>query len=446
MKKALAIILLIPLMAAAGYLGFQSQAGPSSLSLDSLLARVGLGGHESAGADAVQAPNTVEVSIGDVDQTVEAPGQLVGTQEELLSFDVGGKVAAIMVRPGDRVTAGQELARLDSGPLEEALALAELKLAQAEAENERQVADAELELEIAQAAVTQTRAGYPGLTAAQIQLEQATANEAYALQEYNEALDRPWEPAEVVEGYRRQYEAAVDAREIAQADLDAVNNQRWAVSQEVLSAETRVTQAQAKLEQLQEGVDPLLRWDVDQARADLEAATLRAPFDGVVLEVTAKAGEAAAAGAGLMTLADPQAAEVRATVVEEDLPLVEVSQPAELFFDAAPDEPVAGRVERIVPQRLSSDRALYEVYLSVERLPAQVVPGMTADATIIIDRTADVVRLPRSLVQAGASDTAVVRVWRNNASEERTVTVGLRGDVYVEILSGLQPGEQVIVQ
>jgi multidrug efflux pump subunit AcrA (membrane-fusion protein) len=153
-----------------------------------------------------------------------------------------------------------------------------------------------------------------------------------------------------------------------------------------------------------------------------------------------------AAGAGLMTLANPEAAEVRATVVEEDLPLVAVGQPAELFFDAAPDEPVAARVARIVPQRLSGDRALYEVYLSVERLPSQVMPGMTADATIIIDRAAAVVRLPRSLVQAGGSDTAVVRVWRNNVSEERPITVGLRGDIYVEIVSGLQPGEQVVAQ
>jgi RND family efflux transporter MFP subunit len=185
---------------------------------------------------------------------------------------------------------------------------------------------------------------------------------------------------------------------------------------------------------------------VEQARAGLDAATLRAPFDGVILEVTAKPGETVAAGAGLMTLANPEAAEVRATVVEEDLPLVEVGQPAELFFDAAPDEAIAARVERIVPQRLSGDRALYEVYLSVERLPPQVMPGMTADATIIIDRASAVVRLPRSLVQAGASDNAVVRVWRNNASEERTITVGLRGDVYVEIVSGLQPGEQVVAQ
>ena len=78
----------------------------------------------------------------------------------------------------------------------------------------------------------------------------------------------------------------------------------------------------------------------------------------------ARPGETVAAGMNLILLADPTALEVRTTVIEEDLPLVQVGQPAELFFDAQPDAAVEGRVARIVPQRVRGEnRPLYHVYI-----------------------------------------------------------------------------------
>jgi len=212
--------------------------------------------------------------------------------------------------------------------------------------------------------------------------------------------------------------------------------------------EEALEQARSALaRQLQEGMGPLSTRELEIAEANLAAAILTAPFDGVVLEVTARPGETVAAGMSLILLADPTALEVRTTVIEEDLPLVQVGQPVELFFDAQPDAAVEGRVARIVPQRVRGEnRPLYPVYISMDEAPEGVVSGMTADASITVAQRSDVLRLPRALVRARSDGTAQVTVWANEQEENRTVRVGLRGDVYIEILEGLREGEQVVGQ
>jgi RND family efflux transporter MFP subunit len=185
---------------------------------------------------------------------------------------------------------------------------------------------------------------------------------------------------------------------------------------------------------------------LEQAQSDLAGATLTAPFDGVVLEVGAQPGESVAAGAGLAVLADPAAVEVEISIIEEDLPLVQPGQEAELFFDAQPDAAVPGRVARIVPQRLPGDRPLYPVYITADDLPEDLLAGMTVDASIVVASRSDVLRLPRTLVRARTDGTATIPVWTGGEIEERLVQTGLRGDVYIEILDGLHEGEQVVAQ
>jgi HlyD family secretion protein len=138
--------------------------------------------------------------------------------------------------------------------------------------------------------------------------------------------------------------------------------------------------------------------------------------------------------------------EVLTTVIEEDLPLVKVGQIAEIFFDAMPELIVQGRVSRIVPERVSRERPLYHVYLEFEGVLEGLVSGMTADASIVVDSRADVLRLPRSLVRAGADGSAAVLVLENDQQVKHTVQTGLRGDVYVEIIEGLQSGDLVVGQ
>jgi RND family efflux transporter MFP subunit len=186
---------------------------------------------------------------------------------------------------------------------------------------------------------------------------------------------------------------------------------------------------------------------VKQARDNLNQAKLLAPFDGIVLEVLAKAGDKVQVGAGLVRLFDPKAIEARTTVTEEDYPLARVGEKAEVYFDSLPDIVIAGTVTFIVPLRDSSSTSpVYPVYIGLDNVPASLAPGMTVDGSILIAKRTNVLRLPRALVHARSDGTAQVQVWsaERGKTETRTCQTGLRGDQYVEIQSGLSEGEQVI--
>jgi multidrug efflux pump subunit AcrA (membrane-fusion protein) len=187
---------------------------------------------------------------------------------------------------------------------------------------------------------------------------------------------------------------------------------------------------------------------VDEAKADLARTTIRAPFDGVVLDVLARPGEQLAAGSNLLLLTDPAQAEVRATVIEEDLSQVAIGQEAEIYFDARPDVVVNGWVERIVPQRVEGEaRPLYFVYLALNEVPPEgIFPGMTADASLLVERERNVLRLPRALVTSRADGTATIEVWAGGRSMSKEIVTGLRGDVYVTVLEGLAQAELVVAE
>ena len=393
------------------------------------------------------APVTIAATLGDVQKTVTAPGQLVGTQQQMLGMDVDGRLIELNVRPGTAVSAGDVIARIDPTAYQNALDIAQLELAKAQDALAQQLAEAELAADTSEAQVGATQAQYPQLTAAEVNLNLAREAEARAENEYNKALDRPWEPAEVVEAYRLEWQHAIASRQIAESEYNGVLNQQWAVGQQVEAQQTELDRAKLTVDYLRDsGVDPLLETAVSQAEANLAATVLRAPFDGVVLDVFVTPGEAVGAGTNLVLLADPSLGEVRTTVIEEDLADVQLGQLAELFFDARPDLAVQGTVARLVPQRVIGEaRPLYHVYITIDdRLPDGVFHGMTVDASIIVDEVLETVRLPRTLLRPRSDGTAVVELWQNGQRVEREVTVGLRGDVFMAIESGLQPGDEVV--
>ena len=392
-------------------------------------------------------PVTVAVNRGDVAQTVTAPGQLVGVQERMLGVDVNGRLLELTVRPGSIVQAGDVIARLDATPYETARQTAQIQLVRAEAAYRQQLAEAELAVAAGEAQVQSAQAQIPSLTAAEINLQAAREAEVRAAYEYQKAQDRHWEPPEVVEAYRLEWVNSQRAVELVQAEYNQILNQQWSVSQQADALSKNVAQTDLQAQFLsQSGVDPALSLAVAEAEANLAKTVITAPFDGVVLEVFARPGEQVSAGANLVLLTNPAQGEVRTTVIEEDLSLVTIGQPAEIYFDARPDVVVNGQVARIVPQRVAGEaRPLYHVYLSLnDPLPDGVYPGMTADASLLIDRATDVLRLPRALVAARSDGTATVEAWENGRAVPRDITIGLRGDVYVAVLTGLAEGEEVV--
>jgi HlyD family secretion protein len=434
--------LLVVAVAGAGYLGFRStQADSISLT--------------------PTPPVTVPVTRGDIQQTVTAPGLLEGTRQARLELAVGGRLAELNARPGDAVRAGAVLARLETDSLELAVQSAQAELAQKEASlralsqpaSPEDVAAARAAVASAQAKLADTQAGPSD--------EELTQLSADMLRKQITLKQAQWAYDQVA--YRGDVGAMPQASSLEQATIDYQEAQaayKLAVKgpseADVASARLQLAQAEsaladklrgpgeAELAGAQAAVDAA-RVQLAKAERDRAAAALTAPFDGVVLEVKANPGEIVAAGSELISLADTAAVEVRATVTEEDWPLVQVGQPVELFFDARPDVTITGRVARIVPQRdAEATSPVYPIAIALDGPPSGLAPGMTVDASVVVARRADVLRLPRALVRARADGTAQVKVWVDGHSEERSVKVGLRGDQDVEIVAGLSEGEQVV--
>lgn len=182
-----------------------------------------------------------------------------------------------------------------------------------------------------------------------------------------------------------------------------------------------------------------------KAQTDLTNAVLIAPLNGRVMSVSGKVGDMVAANATVIELADLTRIEVQASVGQQDVVAVQAGQSAVVTFDARPGETFTGKVSRIVPRRASTSGAVtYTVFLAVDKTPSGLLPGMTADAEIIVAERKNVLILPRRSVRATSNSTINLAVLQDGRLVNRSVRIGLVGDLNVEILSGLQEGEQVV--
>jgi len=182
-----------------------------------------------------------------------------------------------------------------------------------------------------------------------------------------------------------------------------------------------------------------------KTQADLTGATMLAPFSGRVLSVTGKVGDTVAANSVVVEMADLSQLEVQTTIGQQDVTSVQAGQSATITFDARPSETFTGKVSRVVPKKASTSGAVnYTVFVSVDKAPNGLLPGMTADADIIVAERKSVLTLPRRSIRATANATINLSVVQNGPTTSRSVKIGLVGDLNVEILSGLNEGDQVV--
>lgn len=182
------------------------------------------------------------------------------------------------------------------------------------------------------------------------------------------------------------------------------------------------------------------------AELDLANAKLVAPFDGVVAAIAANVGEQVGGGTAVVTLVDPRAVRVDATVDEIDVASVAVGKAAEVTFDAMPNEAFTGQVVAIAPSATVQQGVVsYQVSVQIEPGERTLPVGMTANVRIILERKDGVLVVPnRALrVQEGVR---VVEVDKGQGTlETRQVRVGISGDQMSEIVEGLSEGERVVV-
>lgn len=187
------------------------------------------------------------------------------------------------------------------------------------------------------------------------------------------------------------------------------------------------------------------------AEAALERTLLRAPFTGVVAEVTGEVGEfVTPSPPGIPTppavdLIDTRCLFVSAPIDEVDAPAVKVGQAARITLDAFPRRVFEGRVRRIAPYVLDLEKQARTVEVEVEFTDPvakdALLPGYSADIEVILDARPDALRVPTEALIDGQA----VLVVADGVLARREVAVGLANWTWTEITDGVEPGQPVVV-
>tara|TARA_B110000014_G_scaffold134411_1_gene92926 strand:+ start:237 stop:1535 length:1299 start_codon:yes stop_codon:yes gene_type:complete len=224
---------------------------------------------------------------------------------------------------------------------------------------------------------------------------------------------------------------------------------------EVLKAGINLANEELKLKQSQLKNDSrLAEAMVDKARANLDEeeiqltyATIRAPIDGIVAFVSTQEGETVVASLNaptFVTLINLRKLEVTVFVDETDIGRIEVGQTAKFTVDTYAEQFFNGKVREIHPKAVVKDNVVnYEVILDIEKNNvAKLRPEMTANVVVTTGTRKNVLTLPKEAIKRENKKTFVVMQISDGLKDE-PVELGWRDGGKVEVLSGLNEGDQV---
>ncbi len=229
---------------------------------------------------------------------------------------------------------------------------------------------------------------------------------------------------------RLAYRAAEEAVGTAQARVDALR--AGGESGAVEAARTAYEAAQAAR---------------GSAQAGLEAATLRAPFDGTAVAIYVAANDTVGPGQKVMFLADFRELRLEAQVTEVDVPKIELGQQVRVSFDMYPGQLFTGRVLDLPRQAINqSGIAYYRVITTLEHGQSTIRLGMYGNARVVIGQRDNVLTIPSAAIRYNPMGETYVDLRKGeNSIEERAVEIGMNDGIQVEVVAGLAEGDTVMV-
>ena len=304
-------------------------------------------------------------------------------------------------------------------------------------------------LRSAQASVDQANVAFEGARQAEITGIQTAEQQVRNAQATSDKV-RTGADADAVAAARAQLASA-------QADLAKLQGQQrtgalQAQQANLANAEAQLAQltANPKASELARAQAAVAQAEAqrDLAKAELDDATLRAPFAGVVGTIAVAPGEIIGPQAPL-TLLDTSRFVVKVQVDEVGVTRVAIDQAVNVVVDAIGQPALQGTVKRITPQSSQQNNVTtYEVLVEVDPGQRNVKPGMTATASIVTAKVEQALAVPAEAVRQenGRAVVDVVSGSGNNRTLTATpVETGLRADGRIEIRSGLSAGQEVVL-
>jgi multidrug efflux pump subunit AcrA (membrane-fusion protein) len=237
---------------------------------------------------------------------------------------------------------------------------------------------------------------------------------------------------------RQTLDVAVRERDIDAARAISATQELELASQgyveDLRSAKAQVEQAAAAVRVLE---------------AQVAYATIRAPIPGIISSVSTQEGETVAAGLNspvFVTIVDLQKLQVDAYVDETDIGRIRVGQKATFTVDSFPDRDFSATVQAIYPKAVIMDNVVYyDVVLRIdEPLTGQLRPEMTTNVKIGLDARKGVLAVPVGAVSREQA-RSIVYVLQDGRPVQRIVTVGWKDSEWIQIVSGLEEGDKVLI-
>lgn len=367
------------------------------------------------------------------------PGRIEAFETTPLSPKIAGYVDQVLVDIGDRVEKGQPLLKFSVPELHDELRQKQALTAQAEAETRQ--------AEAATRAAEAARATAEALVA---QAQAGTARAEADYQRWHSEYDRMSDLAtsgsvtrKLVDEALNQFRAADAARQEVQAQVESA---RAALSQSEANLE------KARADEVAAGAR-LRVAEANLARAEtmLGYTEIKAPFDGVVTRRTVDTGHYVqpASGSGsqpLLVVARHDRLRVFVDVPELEASLIdsgEAGDTALIRIQAMRDDEVEGRVTRTSWALDPSNRSL-RTEIDIPNPDGRLRPGMYATAHILLERREDALTLPATAVLQDQGQTLCC-VVDSGRIRRQPLTTGLRAGADVEIVSGLDGNETIVL-
>ena len=189
---------------------------------------------------------------------------------------------------------------------------------------------------------------------------------------------------------------------------------------------------------------------VEVTKASLERTMLIAPFDGIVAEIEGKLGEyvtpspVGVATKPTLDLIDNSCLYIKAPIDEIDAPDVRSGMKAKITMDAFGEEEFLATVTRVAPYVLDLERQArtVEIEATFDNPQNYLLPGYSADVTVIIDTSKETLGLPTQAIMRGDN---VYVIGDDNIIDKRALETGLSNWQFTEILSGLELEDRIVL-
>lgn len=330
---------------------------------------------------------TEKAKKGTLTSSISGSGNMIVDNLATVDPTISGTVSGLSVKVGDKVEEGQLLFNILNDDLEVSVKKAEVSLEQAK----------------------------NNVSSKEVQEDQVEAD-------YEAALKK--DKKEPTTYTKKQLEVLKDKIDLAEADVEAAK-----------------TSLNATLTDYNKQID------------DANKRKVLAPITGTVNEVNIKNGDdlsktptSSSSKQSPIIIGDLGTLKAQVTINEVDISKVAVGQKATLVLDALDDLEVSGKVEKIdALGTVSQGVVSYNVTIGLDRLDERIKPEMSVSASIITDVKRDVLIVPVSALK-NDNNRNYVEILSNDKPKKIDVEIGVSNSVETEIKSGIEDGEEVIIQ